>query len=78
MYAFTKNWQRRGIKDGLLAIAIIGLMFAIGLALTGTLANVIYPDSWNSIYFNDDTLSLVLLLIPESIFFYHFFMKDKE
>jgi hypothetical protein len=78
LYAFTKNWQTRGIKDGLLAIAIIGLMFAIGWALTGTLAYQIYPSSWDSIYFNYDTLSLVLLLIPESIFFYHFFIKDRD
>ncbi len=78
LYAFTKNWQLRSIKDGLLGVAVMLLVFAIGWAMTGTLAYAIYPDSWNTPYFSHDTLSLVLLAIPESVFFYLFFVKDKE
>ncbi|MBX3042574.1 MAG: hypothetical protein KIT33_00615 [Candidatus Kapabacteria bacterium] len=78
LYAFTKSWQNVSLKEGFMAILMIGLFFAIGWALTGTLARLIYPDSWNSIYFSSDTLSLVLLLIPEIIFFYFFFIKAKN
>lgn len=77
LFAFTKNWQSRGIKEAFLAIGIIGLFFTIGWALTGTIANLVYPDSWNNLYFNQDTLSLVLVLIPEIIFYYQYFLKDK-
>jgi hypothetical protein len=38
LYAFTKRWQEDGIKEGFLAIGIIGLVFAIGWAITGGLA----------------------------------------
>ena len=76
LYAFTKNWQERGVKEGLLGVGLIGLLFTIGWALTGTLAALILPDSVNYLYFNKDVLSLLLLLIPESIFFYYFFLKD--
>lgn len=78
LYAFTKSWQNGSVKDGIQALLIIGLFFAIGWALTGTLAAQIYPDDWNSIYFTSDTFSLVLLLIPEIIFFNIFFIKDKN
>ncbi len=78
LFAFTKNWQLRGIKEAFLALGIIGLFFTIGWALTGTIANLIYPYAWNTIYFSNDTLSLVLLLIPEVIFYYYYFIKDKE
>ncbi|MFC2131341.1 hypothetical protein ACFLSQ_07890 [Bacteroidota bacterium] len=78
LYAFTKNWQSRGLKEGVLAILIIGLIFAIGWALTNPLAWFIMPKSWSSIWFSQDTLSLVLLLVPESFFFYLFFIKDKN
>lgn len=78
LYAYTKNWQTRTIKDGLLGVAILMLVFAIGWALTGTIANIIYPDSWKTPWFNNNTLSLVMLTIPESVFFYLFFVKDKE
>ncbi len=77
LFVFTKNWQARGIKEGLLAITIIALFFAIGWALTGTIARLVYPSYLNSIYFTSDTLSLVLLFIPESIFYYQYFLKDK-
>lgn len=77
LFAFTKNWQKRGVREGLLSVAVIGLMFSIGWAMTGTVAYLIMPKSWNSIYFSQDTLSLILLFIPEIFFFYHFFYKDR-
>ncbi len=77
LYAFTKSWQNAGVKEGLMAVAVIALAFAIFWALTATLANIIMPDSWVTIYFTKDTLSLVMLLIPEYFLFYHFFLKEK-
>jgi hypothetical protein len=78
IFAFTKSWQYKSIKEGFLAVAMIGLVFSIAWAITGTLANVIYPQAWRTPYFNQNTLSLVLLVIPEIFFFYHFFLVDKE
>ncbi len=77
LYAFTKNWQNSGVKEGLLGVIIIGLVFAIGWALTGTFAYLIMPNSIEGSFFNSATLSLVLLVIPESVFFYIFFVKSK-
>ena len=62
---------------GILAILLIGLLFTIGWALTASLAYAIWPKSWNNLYFTHDTLSLVMLFIPELFFFYHFFFNDK-
>lgn len=78
LYAFTKNWQLHSVKDGVLSVLIIGLFFSIGWALTGTVAYYIMPHSWELPYFTRDTLSLVMLIIPESIFFYYFILKSKE
>lgn len=78
VYAFTKNWQDAGLKQGLLSVALILLIFSIGWAMTGTLAFAVWPKSWNTVYFTNDTLALVLLLIPEIFFFYHFFFKNNE
>ncbi len=77
VYAAVKNYQNRGIKDAVLALGVIGLVFAIGWAMTGTLAYYIYPQDWNSIYFTSDSLALLLLVIPEAIFFKLFFLQDK-
>ncbi|MCX6154892.1 MAG: hypothetical protein NT007_12110 [Candidatus Kapabacteria bacterium] len=77
LYAFTKNWQNRSFKEGFLALMVIGVFFSIGWALTGAIAGVIWPSKLNSQYFTRDTLSLVLLLIPEYFFFKYFFLRDK-
>ena len=77
LYGFTKNWQKRGFKDGILTVMIIGLMFSIGWALTGQIARIIMPKSWNTPMFTQDTLSLILLVIPEFFFFKHFILKDR-
>jgi hypothetical protein len=78
LYAFTKNWQNDGIKAGVMALLIIGLVFAIGWALTNPIAFFLMPEGWSSIWFSQDTLSLIILIILESVFFYHFFVKDKS
>jgi len=75
LYAFTKNWQNDHLKSGILAVLLIGFMFAVGWALTGTIARLIMPEAWNTIYFNQDTLSLILLLVPEYFFFKFYFIK---
>lgn len=77
IYSFTKNWQNRSTAYGLLSILVIGLFFTIGWALTGAIARAVFPIEWNTLYFTQDTLSLVLLLGPEIVFFYFFFVKDK-
>lgn len=76
VYAFTKRWQKAGMKEGILAVALIGLVFVIGWSITSPLANLILPNAWRSIWFNSDTLGLLLLLIPEIIFFRVFFLKS--
>ncbi len=78
VYAFTKSWQDGTIKEGFLAVGLIALIFSIGWALTGSLAYAIWAKAWDTVYFTHDTLSLILLTIPESVFFYHFFFKEKQ
>jgi len=78
LYAFTKSWQEGDLKDGLMAIAIVLLFFTVGWAITGTLSSLIYPEEWNTIYFTKDSLSLIILLIPEALFFKYYFLSDSD
>lgn len=76
LYAFTMRWQREGIKGGLLAIATCGLVFTILWAVTGPIARIIMPQAAQpGDLFTSDTLSLVLLMIPEVVFFRVFFLR---
>ncbi|MBL7999696.1 MAG: hypothetical protein JNL32_13810 [Candidatus Kapabacteria bacterium] len=77
LYIFTKRWQEAGAKEGILGVALMGLMFVIGWSVTSPLAGFIMPDAWRTQWFTQDTLSLLLLLIPEVIFFAIFFMRGE-
>ncbi len=76
LWAFTFTWQHKGLKNAFLSLAVLGFIFIIFWTITSPLARLIYPDSFHSVYFTKDTLSLVLVLIPESIFYYFYFVKE--
>jgi hypothetical protein len=76
LYAFTMRWQREGLKGGFLAVATCGLVFTILWAVTGPIARILMPQAAQpGDLFTSDTLSLVLLMIPEVVFFRVFFLR---
>ena len=77
LYAFTKRWQETNAREGFLAVAMIALVFLICWSLTGTIGRLVYPVEWDSAWFDADAFSLVLLLVPEIIFFRAFFLRDR-
>jgi hypothetical protein len=77
VYAFVQRWQREGVGGGLLAVAIIGLVFVIGWSLTGAIARLIMPESEVGALITSDTLSLLLLLPIEIVFFWVFFVRGQ-
>ncbi|MBS1562089.1 MAG: hypothetical protein JSS89_10820 [Bacteroidetes bacterium] len=79
LYAFTKRWQEEGLKGGFLALGICALAFTILWSLTGPVARMIMPQAAvPGDWFTSDTLSLILVLIPGSIFFWLFFYKGSD
>lgn len=65
------------MKEGLIAVLLFGLCFTILWALTGPIARFIMPHEGLANWFTADTLSLVLVSIPDALFFYVFFLKPR-
>ncbi|MBI2794712.1 MAG: hypothetical protein HYX66_08715 [Ignavibacteria bacterium] len=80
VYAYTKRWQEDGVKSGLLAVVLCGLVFVIIWSLMGPLARLMMSaPTQPGALFTVDTLSLVLTMIPETFFFWRFFLwKSRE
>lgn len=76
-YAFTKVYQEKGLKFAFLSSGILAFVFVILWTISSPLAHLIYPNETISPYFTADTLSLLIVLIPESIFYYFYFYKAK-
>ncbi|MCS6809524.1 MAG: hypothetical protein RML40_11980 [Bacteroidota bacterium] len=76
LYAFTRRWQESSLKEGILALGLIGLIFTIGWAITGSIAKFITPPGGFTSWFTADTLSLVLLVPPELLLFRMLFFRS--
>jgi hypothetical protein len=66
---FTKRWQEGDWKEGLLAVGFLALIFGVGWSMSTFLLKLFMDEKGFGIWFDRDTISLVLLLIMESIFF---------
>jgi uncharacterized membrane protein YhdT len=78
LYAFMLRWQDESLKEGFLAIGLIGLIFMIGWAITGGLARIITPAGGFATWLTADTVSLILLIIPEFIIFRMLYLQKKK
>lgn len=72
---FTKKWQDEGLSTGFMNLALIGILFTVGWAITGMIAKLIMEPEGLGIYYDRDTFSLSLLTIAE-FFFYKFYYKE--
>lgn len=77
-FAFTKVWQVKGIRNAFLSLAMLTFIFIILWTISSPIARLLMPKNWDSPFFTVDTLSLIILIIPEAIFFYFYFIKTKE
>lgn len=93
LYAFTKRWQAAGLREGMLGSLIFGLAFIILWSLAGPIAQLLMPDGIKTTiitpnndyiqvpgyapWFTRDTMSITLAAIPNAIFFYMFFLREK-
>jgi hypothetical protein len=76
--AFTKRWQDEGLGDGILILAFMGLIFAIGWTLVVFVIHFIAPRGIPKIL-DSDSLSLLLLTIGETtLYYFYFFRKEKS
>ena len=67
---FTKRWQEGDWKEGLLAVGFLALIFSVGWSISTFLLKAFIDEKGFGVWLDRDTLSLLLLLIMESIFFY--------
>jgi hypothetical protein len=72
---FTKKWQEENLSSGLLNIGLIGILFAVGWSISGMAVKAVMEPEGFGIYFDRDTLSLVLVTAAE-YFFYRMYYKD--
>jgi hypothetical protein len=89
--AFLK-YKKESIGEGILAVAFVGIVFAVGWTIAAILTNLLFTPEWfirwywqplDSWVWRDvrkeisrDTISLLFLTAMEVAFYYFFFLTD--
>jgi hypothetical protein len=74
-YAFTKRWQEEGVKEGVLAVAFVAVIFSVGWTLATFLLRLVSPPEGFGSGLGRDALSLLLLTVGEGFFYYWYLEK---
>jgi hypothetical protein len=73
--AFTYRWQEEGVKEGMLAVFFVVVIFFVGWSMSSFILRATMQPEGLAAWLDRDTLSLLLLAIGEAVFYY-FFMKS--
>ena len=70
--AFTRRWQEEGLGEGFLAVFFMGLIFFVGWSMTSFVAKLLIDQEGFGPGLDRDALSLLLLTLAESVFYFVF------
>lgn len=69
VWIFTKRWQEADVKEGILGVGFLALIFSVGWSISAFLLQLVIDEKGFAVWLDRDTLSLILLLVLESVFF---------
>jgi len=72
---FTKRWQEEGVKEGVLGVIFMGLIFFVGWSMASFMIKMVMPVGGLGRMFDNDAAALTLLTCAEAVFYYFYFRK---
>jgi len=76
--AFTKWYQDEGLKEGILAVLLMTLIFFVGWSISSFLLKLVMDPPGFGKLFDRDSASLALLTVMEAGCYYLFFRKSNS
>ncbi len=67
---FTKRWQQGGFWEGILGVGFLVLVFSVGWSIATVIMKLVIGEKGFGVWLDRDALSLLLLVVMESVFFY--------
>jgi len=77
VYAFTDQYQEEGIGAGALAVAFMGIVFSVGWSISTFILKFLVNEKGFGVYFDRDALSLAVLTLGETVFYYLYLKGTK-
>ena len=93
IFAFFK-YKKESLGEGFLAIAFVGIVFAVGWTIAAILTNLLFTPEWFIKWYwqpldswvwqrirkeiSRDTISLLFLIAMEIVFYYFYFLTEPK
>jgi hypothetical protein len=74
--AFTYRWQEEGVKEGLLAVFFVVVIFFVGWSMSSFILRAFMQPEGIARWLDRDALSLLVLALGEAVFYYFFLKSD--
>lgn len=71
--AFTSEYQKEGVGAGMLNVGFVVLIFSVGWSISTFVLKYLIGEEGFGLWLNRDALSLVVLTIGESLFYYFYY-----
>jgi hypothetical protein len=72
---FTKRWQEEGLKEGVLGVIFMALIFFVGWSMASFIVKMVMPAGGLGQVFDNDATALTLLTCAEAVFYYFYFRR---
>jgi hypothetical protein len=73
---YTKRWQVEGVKEGVLAVIFMALIFFVGWSMASYIVKLVMPPGGLAKAFDNDAAALTLLTLGEGIFYFFYFRGE--
>jgi len=75
---YTKRWQEEGVKEGVLSVIFMMLIFFVGWSMASFIVKLLLPAQGMAKTFDNDAAALTLLTIAEAVFYYFYFKGESR
>ncbi len=75
---FTKRWQEEGLSEAFLSVGFMAVVFAVGWSIATVIVSFFFSKEGLASWFDRDQMSLTLLTILESIFYYAYIKRERR
>ena len=69
VWLFTSRWQEGDVKEGLVAVGFLVLVFSVGWSISTVIVSALIAKEGFGVWLDRDALSLLLLVVMEGVFF---------
>jgi len=76
-FAFTRSYCDHKLGDAFMTLAFVAIIFSVSWTIAGFVVRFLFPTDGFGVWFDSDTLSLVIVTVLESILYTVYFRSRR-